>query len=637
MKPVPLLAFLIALTVPAQAQQSVDALHYAARIQFDLAAQQLDAVASVHLRNTGAAALPVLRLHLRDLAVTDVTGSRAVQGYAADTGTLAVTFAEPLPAGDTTTLTVRYHGKATSEAGSQSWGGCFWGDPAFAMGVGFFAPYVSMTRHWLPSNDVPDDKATFDLTYVVPTGYAAAGSGVLTGPTPVSDGVEYRWIETHPTATYLVTYAISRYGVARDTIAGIPCEYYVPQNSVAKAKNYFATVRGMVAAYEKAYGRYPFDKIGYCLTPIGSMEHQTMISYASSLFWQTTAGGIAAHELAHQWWGDCVTPKDFREAWLSEGFATYSEAVYAEHLSGKGNYYQTVRNYHQEYFSTEANEGTFALYDFPRTAPSSNYPGTIYSKGMSVLAMLRHVTGDSAFYRGLRAYRAAHEYGNATTQDFRAAMETASGLTLDWFFDEWVYKPGYPRYRVYYPFPPSADTLWLSIRQRTDDTLKYPLYTMPLDVWIILRGGDTVRTAIQTHAVPAETFTFAGIRRDSVRSVLIDPLDVVLKKIDWIEVGVEDPQPSPLQGYLLESGYPNPCSLSAHGRAVIPFELRRQDQVRIEVLDILGRSVGTLADGPFDAGRHLLPFQPDGLTPGLYTVRMLVPAGVSATKLLLTK
>lgn len=627
---------LLCCIAPVRAQQ-VDALQYTARIVFDLTAQKLDGVATIRFRNAGPQPSAEFTLHLRDLAVSGVTGSVAVDSFRQDGGFLIMTFARDIGAGDTVSVTVGYSGKATSEAGTPSWGGCFWGATTFAMGVGFYAPYVSMTRHWLPSNDVPSDKARFDLTFVVPQGYAAAGAGVLVGPAQAADGMEYRWIEDHPTATYLVTYAVARYSVARDTALGIPCEYYVTLGTEAKAKTYFAPIRTALEAYINAFGPYPFDKVGYCLTPIGSMEHQTMVSYAASLYGGSSAGANAIHELAHMWWGDCVTPQDFREAWLSEGFATYGETVYDEYRLGKAAYYQDVRGNIQDYFSVERSEGTFALWDFPRAKPSSNYPNTIYCKGSAVLAMLRHVMGDSAFYRGLRAYGQAHAYGNATTEDFRRQMEQAHGAALDWFFNEWVYKPGYPVWSVYYPAPPQQGPLRLWLSQRSADTAVYPYYEMPLDLQVVTLAGDTLRTILQAHAVSNEAFTFPAIREDSIRSIAIDPLGVVLKKLDWIEVGVGDPPAPPGESFRLEPGYPNPCSASSDRTATIPFELRDESAVRVDVCDILGRVVLIAADRRFDAGRHLLALESDRLRSGLYAIRMRVGDAVSVRPFVVTR
>ncbi len=472
--------FLFAVGGSHLAAQQIDVLRYRAVITFEPTARTIDGRAELDIRNASRSPMRTVALDLRDLTVRQVRQGGNALTFAHEDNILTVTLAAPVESNDSVTVEVEYGGTPTSESGSPSWGGCFWGDPSFAMGVGFTAPYVSMTRHWLPSHDEPDDKAAFDLTYIVPQGYSAAGTGVLAGVRDEGAGTAWRWVETHPTATYLVTWAVGHYALVESSWNGIPMMFFVPKADSAKAVTWFQPLTGMLDAYSRMFGPYPFDKVGYCLTPIGSMEHQTMVSLAQSVFdGATKAEMTVAHELAHQWWGDCVTARDFRHAWLSEGFAQYSETVYLEKSISRASYLSQTRANNTIYKNTvEPYEGTFALYDFPRAAPSSNYPMTIYYKGSSVLAMLRMVMGDSAFFDGLRRYRAAHEYGAATTADFQAAMEEASSINLPWFFDEWVYKPGYPNYQIQRVKDP-AGPLRVRILQ-IQDTSRIPLFRMPL-------------------------------------------------------------------------------------------------------------------------------------------------------------
>jgi aminopeptidase N len=221
-----LLLFLSAVTLAATAfaQSSIDVTHYDGVIRFDLQNTQLEG--RVTLLITRAA--QDFDLHLRDLTVDEVRVNLAPASFTQSDGLLHIHAAAAPAPGDTISVDIAYGGIATSEAGPSSWGGCFWGNPSFAMGVGFYAPYVSMTRHWLPSNDIPSDKATFDLIFVVPSPYVAAGTGRLTEIGYDTGWTGYRWVESHPTATYLVTYAIDRYARITADWKGLPLEYYVP-------------------------------------------------------------------------------------------------------------------------------------------------------------------------------------------------------------------------------------------------------------------------------------------------------------------------------------------------------------------------------------------------------------------------
>lgn len=617
-----MIACAIALPAASHSQAVIDVLHYRATISFNLAAERLDGTAEVTVRNTGAQPLTAVPLDLRDLTATGVTigGTTATFRQAADS--LVIELPSPLPPLDSLTAAIVYGGRATDEGGASAWGGCFWNFNAttFVMGVGFRAPYVSMMRHWMPSHDIPSDKATFDLTFTVPAGQVVAGTGTLASVTTAGQTVSYRWVEGHPTATYLVTYAIAPYAVVRDTSNGIPLEYYVLRADSSRAVRHFSTVPGMLDAFIAAFGPYPYDKVGYCATPIGSMEHQTMISYAQSLLNDPFATDDAAHELSHQWWGDFVTPQDFREAWLSEGFARYSEAIYEEFTRGKDAYYANIRRVGATYRNTDiVYEGAFPLYDFPRAAPSSNYPYTIYDKGGAVLAMLRHVMGDEKFFHGLRAYASAYAYGNATTEQLRAVMEHEYGAPLDWFFQEWVYAAGYPTYVVTRLVDAGLPALRLRIQQ-TQDQGRYPLFRMPLDAAVIKKTGDTLFITIEMQAVESQDFEFPAIQADEVSSIVIDPLSVVLKQISYRTTDVPRiPAPAD-EGLLLGPGYPDPFSITRHDAMTVGFSLREASHLTMDVFDTLGRNVDLFTDQYYEPGLHELRRDIRSLRPGMYLI-----------------
>ena len=619
---------------PRSAAQPIDVVQYKADIAFDLATPRLDGIAELRITN----APQNFVLHLRDLAATAVDVNGAAATFSQADGELRINAASAPSPADTIAVRIVYGGRATSEAGSPSWGGCFWGPVTFMMGVGFTAPYVSMMRHWIPSNDIPSDKATFDLTYIVPDGYVAAGTGMLTEVRGVGGNTSYRWVETHPTATYLATYAIGRYARITSSWNGLPLEYYVLKADSLKGVAHFASVPAMLDAFSRAYGPYPFDKVGYCMTPIGSMEHQTMISYASTLLTAQPASRIAAHELAHQWWGDCVTATTFADAWLSEGFATFSEAVYAEHIGGRAAYEAAAVNFSNTYLNQVApQEGVFPLHDFPRAAPSSNYPSTIYEKGAAVLRMLRHVMGDSAFFRGLRAFRAAHEYGNATTEDFRAAMEGEHGQTLDWFFDEWVMKAGWPVYTVQKIVEaPASNPFRIRVIQGQDST-KVPFFRMPIDVRIIRSAGDTTLVTVENRAQRSEDFVFPAIPANTVASYLIDPKNVILKTASYRTVGVESPPRAAITEALLTSISPNPLHGDSPGTAMLSISSAAPTRLRLSMFDSLGREVRVLAEREWHAGRHGVPFSVAGLPEGTYTLCLRSNSGVSLQRIVVTR
>jgi len=297
--------------------------------------------------------------------------------------------------------------------------------------------------------------------------------------------------------------------------------------------------------------------------------------------------------------------------------------VYDEHTGGRNAYLNTAQDFGRSYRTmNQPFEGTFPLYDFPRDPPSSNYPSTIYNKGAAVLVMLRAIMGDDAFFRGLRSYGQTYAYGNADTQNFRSVMETGYGKSLGWFFDEWVYAAGYPDYIVQKVVDDTPGPFRFRILQQ-QDTTKYPLFRMPIDVLILLNGGDTARFTVQNDAVAMQEFSFPGIRSDSVKTFLIDPLGLILKKISYRIVNVKQPELLPEQGFHLEQNFPNPMNPSSGERSTLPVSVSIPQHIRFRLYDSLGRNVLTVADREFSQGQHFLQLDGSGLSRGIYTLRAM--------------
>jgi hypothetical protein len=234
--------------------------------------------------------------------------------------------------------------------------------------------------------------------------------------------------------------------------------------------------------------------------------------------------------------------------------------------------------------------------------------------------MLRQVVGDSAFFRALRRYGRENAWGNGTTLALRTAMETESGMTLDWFFDEWVYKPGYPNYLVQ-RVQGQQTGLVLRLRQ-IQDTTRMPLFRMPLPLMVVLDTKDTIRKVLDSRAAAMQEFSFPDIDASHIRSLYIDPSGIILKKISYEVVKAETPTTPPAEGFRLDPSHPNP--VVPGGTAYIPFFLAVPSHVRLEVIDPLGRMLSIVADGWYQPGSHTATFLRNDLAAGVYHVRMRV-------------
>jgi len=290
---------------------------------------------------------------------------------------------------------------------------------------------------WFPCDDDPEDKALLEVEITNDSSFVSVSNGTLIGVSNIGSKRTYHWKSNYPISTYLVAVYSSRYASIKDsyqTISGkiLPLEFYVLPNHVEAAKKDFAEHKDMLEAFENLFGEYPFveDKYGIAefLWNFGAMENQTITGIGYNFIsGKNFARDILAHELAHHWWGNAVGPKTWKDIWLNEGFASYSEALYLEYKFGKSSLQSTMNSKFSENFRG-------SLYN-----PTNLFGETVYDKGAWVLHMLRNEIGDSNFFGVLKNYFEKFKYVNASTEDFKEVCESVSSMNLDKFFDDWVY------------------------------------------------------------------------------------------------------------------------------------------------------------------------------------------------------
>jgi aminopeptidase N len=290
---------------------------------------------------------------------------------------------------------------------------------------------------WFPCDDDPEDKALLEFEITNDSSFVSVSNGRLIGVSNIGSKRTYHWKSNYPISTYLIAVYSSRYTSIKDsyqTISGkiLPLEFYVLPNHVEAAKKDFAEHKDMLEAFENLFGEYAFveDKYGVAefLWNFGAMENQTITGIGYNFIsGKNFARDILAHELAHHWWGNAVGPKTWKDIWLNEGFASYSEALYLEYKFGKSSLQSTMNSKFSENFRG-------SLYN-----PTNLFSETVYDKGAWVLHMLRNEIGDSNFFGVLKNYFEKFKYGNASTEDFKGVCESVSSTELDKFFDDWIY------------------------------------------------------------------------------------------------------------------------------------------------------------------------------------------------------
>ena len=350
-------------------------------------------------------------------------------------------------------LSIYYHGKMTSEGGNFNWGGVHYSsEKLYAMGVGFFNPSVGATRHWLPCYDHPSDKAKFEISIATSDTLIAISNGNLIGQLPPFEGkTAYKWsLGDKEVATYLMTFAIGDYAEVNIPSNDVPVTVYMYDNqeSINAGAFAFKLVPEMITAFEEYFNYdYPFETMGYYAASKGAMEHQTMVTMSHGQILTVASGkdslySTAAHELAHQWFGNLVTPYDFRDAWLNEGFATFCEYVWIKSKLGESEYRDAIMKLRRKFInSTAIPEQHIPLYNFSRFS-RNNYPSTIYQKGGLILALISDIVGEEVFKSKINEYLTKYEHSNVTTEDLKNIF---SDVLDDRFWDTWVYGRSFPQ------------------------------------------------------------------------------------------------------------------------------------------------------------------------------------------------
>lgn len=494
-----------------------DVRKYTIRCAVDFGNRTISARTTIDAASTSAG-LSSIDLDFVGFGIASVTVDGASADYVRSGGRiLRVALPRAFAPGETFAIDVTYSGVPPIENGL--------GFGFSANGAATFAEPEG-ARLWYPCKDRPSDKAQYEGFVTVPSSYVVASNGRLVDVTDADfDRKTYHWLETHQISTYLIDFAISDYAVVEDSLGDLPINHYVYPRLLSAARRDFSRTPDMIEAFQTRLGvAYPFDKYGHALFENfgGAMEHQSCTSYGASLITgDNRYDRVVAHELGHQWFGDLVSPAEWEEIWLNEGFATWTEFLWTEQ-SDPSFLPTLMAGRESSYFSYESQAGPFPIYAPP---PSRLFSTPIYQKGGWVVAMLRYVVGDEAFFAGLRAYLTEHAYENARSTDLRAAMEVASGKDLSAFFDEWVYGTGYPKYEsAWTARAVPGGTFQVDLRIRQTQTVP-TVFTIPLEVEAVAADGTRVR---QRVAVPSnDTVTSLCFDFQPTR-VTVDPDNRVL-------------------------------------------------------------------------------------------------------------
>lgn len=408
----------------------------------------------------------------------------------------------------TDTIRVYYSGEMKSENNTKfNFGGVFFQDSIlYSIGVGFCDKSVSALRYWLPCYDHCSDKALFNLKFIISDGLSVASNGILNDIQKINNGTEiWNWKTNTLAATYLINFALGKFSILGSPYQQNPIMVFCLKSDSLASTYAYQNVPLMLNFQKSIFGDYPFEKVGFVNTTIGSMEHQTMISMAKSVIKKAFQSKdqnntTIFHEMSHQWFGNSITPIDFREVWLNEAFATYAEALWAEHLLGfKDGYIKNIKGNLANYLSIAQSEGYLPLFAFNR-AKYSNYPRTIYDKGAVVLGLLRYELGEEEFFKFLKAYAKRFAYSNISTDEFTNFLSTFSGKDFSWFINQWVKSQGYPLLKIEVAKIPIGDNKFrlgsIAISQTQNPAIIPKYKNFPLPIKLMASDGSIVEEFI---------------------------------------------------------------------------------------------------------------------------------------------
>ncbi|WP_254068814.1 M1 family metallopeptidase [Streptomyces sp. TM32] len=421
---------------PLSGNGGYDVSHYDLKLGYDPKSRSLDGRAVITARTTQP--LTRFNLDLEGLTVKSVKVNQAGADFRRDGQELVITPERPLNKGERFRVDVTYEGipKPLKQHGMPL-GWIATDDGAF---VGS-QPNGAMT--WFPVNDHPKDKASYDFTLTVPQGSTAVANGTYGGQKTAHGRTTFRWKQREPMASYAATVAVGRFKVQKYTTPGGLEFYNAVDPREAKAWPAIKKLPSVLDWAGKLFGPYPFKSAGVIVPHsqawggFTALETQGRPLYPSSL--SGDGLGLMVHESAHQWFGDSVSLKNWKDIWLNEGFATYAEWLYKEQHGG-----DSAQKSFDKSYSKPANN---AVWKVPVASPQSAdqlFMPPVYERGAMALHKLRTTVGDDTFFRILRSWASSHRGGNATTRQFISLAERLSHKDLGPLFRTWIHTQGKP-------------------------------------------------------------------------------------------------------------------------------------------------------------------------------------------------
>ena len=450
------------------------------------------------------------------MTVSAVTCDGKPAPFAHDANRLRITLTQTATAGGEVSCTTTYRG--IPAAGLRILNNIHGERTAFSEN------WPDNARHWLPMIDHPYDKATGEFIVTAPAHYQVVANGLLVEETDLAGGLRRtHWKQSVPIASWLYALGMARFSTRHyATSKGVPQQVWVfPQDAATGERVFDLTGRRAFDFFSEHIGPYAYEKLAHVQAAGlgGGTEHATVIFYGE----KGVAAGNApvVHEVAHQWWGNAVTERDWDDVWLSEGFATYFTLLYTEHFEGRDAFVRGLSSSRERILQLEKKTPDTPVIHRNLSDMRRVLNQFVYQKGGWTLHMLRYQLGTERFWEGIREYYRRYQNQNASTADLRLVMEQASGKDLSWFFVQWLTRSGVPALSGGWYFDRAAKQLVVELTQAQSGEP----YRLPLEVGISMPGAGAPRVERLELADRKGRFAFP---------VDSEPADVTLDPSTWM-------------------------------------------------------------------------------------------------------
>ncbi|MER5465906.1 M1 family metallopeptidase [Streptomyces sp. NPDC002668] len=411
-----------------------DVAHYSLALTYQPDENMLKATAVITARATQA--LSSFNLDLHGLAVRKAMVNKHAAQTTRRSDELVVTPSAALSRDQEFTTVIVYDGvpKTIEDSKGATEGWMETDDGA----VGLGEPTGSMA--WFPGNHHPSDKAGYDITITVPAALKAISNGTLKHHTAKGGWATYAWSSPEPMPSYAATVAVGDFDISETASGGLPVYVATDPDEKAKAQRIPSLVGDAIAWAATRFGPYPFASAGAIVDHFAELDY-ALETQTRPYFHKAPDDKLVIHEIAHQWFGNSVTPRSWKDMWLNEGFATYAEWLWEEEQGGN-----TAQETFDDFYDGTHPESD-GIWEFPPAAPPaaeqvSDPP--VYGRAAMTLHQLHKAVGDKTFFSILRTWTQDHRYGSAQSADFIDLCHKKSGLPLETLFNDWLYKPGKP-------------------------------------------------------------------------------------------------------------------------------------------------------------------------------------------------